>query len=207
MTTSAPRQRMARADRRDQLLAVAEKEFVERGYALASMDDLADRAGVTKPVLYDHFGSKDGLLAAILGQTGADLLAATSAATQGKSSSQEQLAAGLLAYFGFVERRRSAWALLLREVAPGTLAAAAVDAVRQSQVDLVAAAVADHLPSRDAALAEVYAHVVTGAAERLAAVRLEDPGFTAEAATADLMDVMWLGFATLEGGRRWKGRP
>jgi AcrR family transcriptional regulator len=198
---------MARADRRDQLLAVAEKQFVERGYAFASMDDLADLAGVTKPVLYDHFGSKDGLLAAILGQAGAELLAATSAATQGKSSSQEQLAAGLLAYFGFVERRRGAWALLLREVAPGTLAAAAVDAVRQSQVDLVAAAVAHHLPSQDAALAQVYAHAVTGAAERLAGVRLEDPGFTAEAATADLMDVMWLGLATLEGGRRWEGRP
>lgn len=198
---------MARADRRDQLIAVAEKEFVAHGFGPASMDDVADRAGVTKPVLYDHFGSKDGLLAAILEQVGSELLEATLAATQGKSSSEEQLAAGLRAYFSFVERRRGAWALLLREVAPGTLAAAAVDAVRQSQIDLVAAAVADHLPTRDRDLAVVYAHVVTGAAERLAGVRLEDPTFTAEAATADLMDVMWLGFATLEGGRRWTGPP
>jgi AcrR family transcriptional regulator len=196
---------MARGDRRDQLLEVAEKELVERGYALASMDEMADQAGVTKPVLYDHFGSKDGLLAAILSQAGAELLEATLAATQGKSSEQ-QLEAGLLAYFRFVERRRGAWALLLREVAPGTLAAAAADAVRQSQVDLVAAAVADHLPSHDLALAAVYAHAVTGAAERLAGVRLEDPSFTAEAATADLMDVMWLGLSTLQGGRRWRGR-
>ena len=206
MTISAPRLRMARAERRDQLIAVAEQEFVERGYGLASMDDVADRAGVTKPVLYDHFGSKDGLLAAILGQAGEELVAATLAATQGKSSSQEQLAAGLMAYFGVVERRRGAWSLLLREVAPGTLAADAVDIVRQSQVDLVAAAVAAHLPRPDPSLAVVYAHVVTGAAERLAGVRLEDPTFTAEAATADLMDVLWLGFGTLGFGRRWKDR-
>jgi AcrR family transcriptional regulator len=206
VTISAPRLRMARAERRDQLIAVAEQEFVERGYGLASMDDVADRAGVTKPVLYDHFGSKDGLLAAILGQAGEELVAATLAATQGKSSSQEQLAAGLMAYFGVVERRRGAWSLLLREVAPGTLAADAVDIVRQSQVDLVAAAVAAHLPRPDPSLAVVYAHVVTGAAERLAGVRLEDPTFTAEAATADLMDVLWLGFGTLGVGRRWKDR-
>jgi AcrR family transcriptional regulator len=206
VTISAPRLRMARAERRDQLIAVAEQEFVERGYGLASMDDVADRAGVTKPVLYDHFGSKDGLLAAILGQAGEELVAATLAATQGKSSSQEQLAAGLMAYFGVVERRRGAWSLLLREVAPGTLAADAVDIVRQSQGDLVAAAVAAHLPRPDPSLAVVYAHVVTGAAERLAGVRLEDPTFTAEAATADLMDVLWLGFGTLGVGRRWKDR-
>ena len=57
---------MARADRRDQLLDTAQEVFVERGYGPTSMDDVAEAAGVTKPVLYDHFGSKDGLLAAVV---------------------------------------------------------------------------------------------------------------------------------------------
>ncbi|MGZ6826825.1 MAG: hypothetical protein ACXVGH_08520, partial [Mycobacteriales bacterium] len=74
-----------------------------------------------------------------------------------------------------------------------------------AQVAHIAGAVAAHLPHPDPALAEVYAEAVSGAAERLAAVRLTDPGFTAEAAAADLMDVLWLGLSTLHRGRRWKG--
>ncbi|MGZ6827671.1 MAG: TetR/AcrR family transcriptional regulator, partial [Mycobacteriales bacterium] len=178
MQTQQPRVRMARADRRDQLVAVAERVFVERGYGPASMDDLADAAGVTKPVLYDHFGSKDGLLAAVLERLGEELLADVLEATAGGSTPERQLSTGLLAYFRFVEQHRSGWALLLGEVAPGTAAAAAVDAVRRAQVAHIAGAVAAHLPHPDPALAEVYAEAVSGAAERLAAVRLTDPGFT-----------------------------
>jgi AcrR family transcriptional regulator len=204
VTTDAPRRRMARADRRDQLVEVAEQVFVERGYGPASMDDVADRAGVTKPVLYDHFGSKDGLLAAVLEGLGEEMLQRTLEASAAEQTPEGQLAAGLHAYFQFVEQHRGGWALLLREVAPGTAAAAAVDAARQAQVEHIAVAVAQHLPHPDPALAAVYAHAVSGAAERLAAVRLEDPTFTAAAAAADLMDVMWLGFATLQSGGRWR---
>ena len=57
---------MSRAERERQLLEVAEQVLVEQGYAATTMDEIARRAGVTKPLLYDHFGSKDALLAGVL---------------------------------------------------------------------------------------------------------------------------------------------
>ena len=56
---------MSRAEREAQLIEVAERTFSERGFKGVSMDEIAERAQISKPVLYDHFGSKDGLLAAV----------------------------------------------------------------------------------------------------------------------------------------------
>jgi AcrR family transcriptional regulator len=204
--TAAPRRRMLRADRRDQLLDAAEVVFTEKGFGPASMEDVADEAGVTKPVLYDHFGSKDGLLATLVERSGEQLLAATEAAVQ-TASSEQALQQGLSAYFRFVDAHAGAWSLLVREVAPGTAASAAADRVRQRQVDNIAALVAAHLPDPDPTRADVYAHIVSGAAERLAAVRLAGTLLSPDAATALLMDVMWSGFAQLEAGVRWEPRP
>jgi len=67
---AAPRRRLPRAAREQQLLDVAEQVFAEQGYSAASMDDIAIRAGVTKPVLYSHFGSKEGLVVACVAKTG-----------------------------------------------------------------------------------------------------------------------------------------
>jgi AcrR family transcriptional regulator len=198
---------MHRADRRDQLLDVAEQVLGDKGYGPASMDDVADAAGVTKPVLYDHFGSKDGLLAALVTRSGEQLLAATEAAVQSSDGPETALQQGLEAYFRFVDAHAGAWSLLVREVAPGTAAAAAADRVRQQQVDNIAALVAAHLPEPGSTRAAVYAHVVSGAAERVAAVRLDGTRLSPKQAAALLMDVMWTGFAQLQGGRRGKGKP
>ncbi len=95
---------MPRADRRTQLVDSAEAVFVEQGFAAASMDDVAKRAGVTKPVLYDHFGSKDGLLAAVISRLGDQLMQTTVAAT-GATSPEQSLRDGLTSYFRFVDRQ------------------------------------------------------------------------------------------------------
>ena len=61
-------QRMPRSERRTQLLDAAQSVFVERGYHAAAMDEIADRAGVSKPVLYQHFPGKLDLYLALLDQ-------------------------------------------------------------------------------------------------------------------------------------------
>ena len=65
--------RLPAAKRRLQLLAVALDVFAERGFYSTSMNDVADAAGVTKPVLYQHFGSKRELFVELLGEIGAGL--------------------------------------------------------------------------------------------------------------------------------------
>lgn len=188
---------MSRADRRAQLLDVAEEAFVELGVGPASMADIAVRAGVTKPVLYDHFGSKDGLLGAVLVRLGGQLLEATARAAAEAPTAEQALARGLTAYFRFVDRHEGAWSLLLREIAPGSEAATEADRVRTAQVEAIAALVQQHLPGADPLRALVYAHAVSGAAERLAAVRLRGRRLSAPKAAALLMEVLWQGLAQL----------
>ena len=61
---------VARADREEQIVEVAGQVFGERGFALASVGEIAERAGISKPLIYNYFGSKDGLLAACLRKGG-----------------------------------------------------------------------------------------------------------------------------------------
>ena len=61
---------VARADREEQIVEVAGQVFGERGFALASVSEIADRAGISKPLIYNYFGSKEGLLVACLQRGG-----------------------------------------------------------------------------------------------------------------------------------------
>ena len=76
MTTPA---RLTAAERREQLLQVALTVFAQRGYHTTSMNDIADAAGVTKPVLYQHFDSKRALYIAVLDAVGKNMIHAITA--------------------------------------------------------------------------------------------------------------------------------
>jgi AcrR family transcriptional regulator len=107
--TRAPRRRVGRAERERQILDAAVAVFGERGYQNASMDQVAERVGVTKPVLYTHFGSKEGLLLACIARARAELLDVTSAAATSASTPEEMLRRGTLAFFDYLESQAPAW--------------------------------------------------------------------------------------------------
>jgi AcrR family transcriptional regulator len=98
--------------RRRQLLDVALDVFASRGYHEASLDDVAEAAGVTKPVLYQHFGSKRDLYLELLRDVGSKLMEAVVEATIAASSPRQQVEAGFGAYFTFVSEHASAFQLL-----------------------------------------------------------------------------------------------
>jgi AcrR family transcriptional regulator len=96
--------RLPRSARRKQLLAAAQEVFVANGYHAAAMDDIAERAGVSKPVLYQHFPGKLELYLALL-DTQAEALAGTViAALEGTTDNQQRIHGVLAAYFAFVDR-------------------------------------------------------------------------------------------------------
>jgi AcrR family transcriptional regulator len=107
--------RLPAARRRRQLLDVALTQFATQGYHQASMDDIAEAAGVTKPVLYQHFGSKRALYLELLEDVGSALLEAIAKATAEAASPHQQVEAGFAAYFGFVDEHRHAFRLLFSE--------------------------------------------------------------------------------------------
>ena len=94
--------RLPAARRREQLLEVALHVFAARGFHQTSMNDVADAAGVTKPVLYQHFSSKRALYLELLELVSLRLMAAIDEATSAAAGPREQVERGLRAYFRFV---------------------------------------------------------------------------------------------------------
>ncbi|MBM4363784.1 MAG: helix-turn-helix transcriptional regulator, partial [Deltaproteobacteria bacterium] len=96
-----PHGRVPREVRRRQVVALAEELFGERGFQAASMDELARRAGVSKPVIYDLVGSKEELFHEVLARESAELAARVEAAVEGEAVREQKLHAGALAFFRF----------------------------------------------------------------------------------------------------------
>ncbi len=104
--------RLPAARRRRQLLDVAVDTFAVRGFHRTSMDELAEAAGVTKPVVYQHFPSKRHLYRELLEDVGSRLVTAVTGAVATASGPRQQVEAGFAAYFHFVARQTSAFTLL-----------------------------------------------------------------------------------------------
>jgi AcrR family transcriptional regulator len=103
-SSSPPRgTRLPRSARRKQLLGAAQEVFVAQGYHAAAMDDIAERAGVSKPVLYQHFPGKLELYLALLDQHATDLVSKVREALATTTDNRERVAACVAAYFDFVD--------------------------------------------------------------------------------------------------------
>lgn len=155
--------RLPAQQRRTQLLSVAIEVFAERGFHATSMDEVAEAAGVTKPVLYQHFPSKRALYRELLDDVDAQLVAqivdATSGATTGRGRTQE----GFAAYFRFVAENRAAFRLLFgasvrNDAEFAAVAEGAIDRIADLIADLIEIqAPPDHR--------RVLAHAIVGMAE------------------------------------------
>ncbi|MGW3916948.1 TetR/AcrR family transcriptional regulator [Streptomyces sp. NPDC005070] len=104
--------RLPRRARRNQLLGAAQEVFVAQGYHSAAMDDIAERAGVSKPVLYQHFPGKLDLYLALLDQHCESLLLAVRAALASTTDNKLRVRATMDAYFAYVEDDGGAFRLV-----------------------------------------------------------------------------------------------
>ena len=104
--------RLPAAERRRQLLEIATDVFASRGYHDSSMNDIADAAGVTKPVLYQHFDSKRELYLELLRDIGEDLQLQISKATADAGGPRQQIQNGFGAYFEWMSTHPAAFRLL-----------------------------------------------------------------------------------------------
>jgi AcrR family transcriptional regulator len=103
--------RLPRSARRKQLLAAAQQVFVAHGYHAAAMDDIAERAGVSKPVLYQHFPGKLELYLALL-DTHCDALVERVRDAMAASDNRERVRNAMQAYFDFVDHESEAFRLV-----------------------------------------------------------------------------------------------
>jgi AcrR family transcriptional regulator len=104
--------RLPRDERRGQLLIAASEVFVERGYHAAGMDEIADRAGVSKPVLYQHFSSKLELYLAVLQRHVENLVSGVRQALRTTTDNRQRLRAAVQAFFDFIEHDGQGYRLI-----------------------------------------------------------------------------------------------
>jgi len=104
--------RLPAAERREQLLEVALQVFAARGFHQTSMNDVAEAAGVTKPVLYQHFTSKRALYLELLELVSTRLMLVIDEATSSAGGPRQQVQRGLQAYFRFVVESRDEYQLM-----------------------------------------------------------------------------------------------
>jgi len=110
--TDAKSARLPRDERRAQLLTAALEVFTVAGYHSAAMDEIADRANVSKPVLYQHFPSKLELYLAVLDMHIDSLVFAIQKAIASNRENSSRVAATVDAYFGFIDSEGEAFRLL-----------------------------------------------------------------------------------------------
>jgi AcrR family transcriptional regulator len=205
---SAPRRRMPRAQREALMLDVAEELFGELGYRSVSMDEIAARVGVSKPMLYHYYGSKDGLFIACLRRARAGMRDAILAGAMSSEVREERLFAALVSWLRFVDDHRTLWKIISESGLEFPEAAEEIDAIRDEQTALIAgllAATATPGHLADPIELQVVAAAISGVGERVAHWRHRNPGVvTPERAARHLMQLLWLGLERMSDGAQWE---
>jgi AcrR family transcriptional regulator len=194
--------RVPRAVRSAQLLELADQLFAERGFHAASMDELARRAGVSKPVIYDHFGSKEQLFATCVRRTGEALAERVAKAVREESDPRERLRAGSIAYFRFLQDQLRAWIVLFDdEDARDTRFATEASRIRRRQSDLMIHLMAETsgtTPDHEGRpRLEAMTLAIAGAYESLSLWWHEHPEVPPEELADWLLDLIWPGLEQL----------
>jgi AcrR family transcriptional regulator len=192
--TAAPRTRLPRTARRAQLLGAAQEIFVAQGYHAAAMDDIAERAGVSKPVLYQHFPGKLELYLALLDQHATALVDAVRVALAATPDNKQRVAATIAAYFTFVDEDGGAFRLVFES----DLTNEAAVRTRVERVTSECAAAISAVIREDTGLSDEEAHLLavglTGMAQVAARYWLATEGSIPRDAAARLLaGLSWRG--------------
>ncbi len=190
---------MSGSERREQLLEVARETFGERGYEATSIEEVAARAEVSKPVVYEHFGGKDGLYAGVVDREMRLLLERFESALSSGGSPRALLERAALVLLDYIEEDTDGFRVLTRD-SPGTGTTGAFS----SLIGEVARRV-EHILSRqfadrdhDTRLAGLYSQALVGMVALVGQWWLETRSLSKEEVAAHLVNLAYNGLAALE---------
>jgi AcrR family transcriptional regulator len=197
---------MTGRERREQLIAVGRSLFAEKGFDATSIEEIAGRAGVSKPVVYEHFGGKEGLYAVVVDREVGRLLDRITASLEGDHPREllEQAAGALLAY---VEKDTDGFRILVRDspVASGSGTFASMLSDVASQVEHV---LAGEFKQRgyDPKLAGLYSQALVGMVALTGQWWLDARKPKRDEVAAHLVNLSWNGLSHLEKEPRLRTR-
>jgi AcrR family transcriptional regulator len=208
--TTKKRKRLTAAARREVIAAAATELFAERGYHGASIEEIAKRSGVTPPVVYDHFASKQALYRSLLEAHFAGLREVWRLHFSGEDPAERRVARSFDAWFAYVEEHPFAGRMLFRETTGDPeLAAmhAEVAADSRAAVMPLLAAEPGTLDLAEGAAAnalEMVWEVLRGVLQGLAMWWYEHPEVPREQVVAVAMNSLWVGFERVQRGEGWR---
>lgn len=201
------RVRMSSAERRDQLVRVARSCFAEKGFDGTSIEEIAARAQVSKPVVYEHFGGKEGLYAVVVDREVHTLhTAIRTAITTPGAGSRRLLELGALALLDYVEACPDGFRILVRDSSGadgGSFASILADIVVQVEDLLVPVFSSRGL---DAKAAPLYAQALTGMVAMTGQWWLDNPDLTKAEVATHLVNLAWNGMRHLRQNFHLLGR-
>ena len=154
--------RLAASARRAQLVEIGRTVFAERGYEATSVEEIAERAGISKPIVYEHFGGKEGLYAVVVDREVAHIVERIVAAIS-TGTARERMERAALAFLTYVAERPGGFAVLLRD-APASKRSGEMPALMYDLADRVGTIFTDQFRKAgyDAKAAPIYAHALVG---------------------------------------------
>jgi AcrR family transcriptional regulator len=198
--------------REQQMLDAAVRVFSRNGFHAANMDEIAERSGVSKPMVYAYHGTKEELFLACLRRESERLMEKIISAADSTLSPDEQLWRGLKGFFDYVGAHRDGWSVLYRQARSLEPFAGELAAMRRAMVQVIAhrleLAVQAHGRGNEKAGRQEdltsMALTLVGASESLADWLADRPDEDPGKAATRLMNAVWLGAAQLLEGRSWK---
>lgn len=209
-TEAKPRaKRLPRAVRERQILDAAVRVFAAHGFHQASMDEVSEVAGISKPMIYAYLGAKDELFVACIRREAGRLIAAVGEAVSDELSPDEQLWRGLRVFFEYVNDNRSSWMVVHRQPnTQGEPFAGELGAWRDRAIKLISSLLARATDTPEQRVQveqmEPFAAALVGAGESMLDWWIDHPEHTADGLSMRLMNMVWMGFGDMVEGRRWK---
>jgi len=193
------RARMTGKERREQLLDIGRSLFAEKGFDATSVEEIAQRAGVSKPVVYEHFGGKEGLYAVVVDREMRGLLDAITGALTSQGHPRELLERAAFALLDYVESSTDGFRILVRDSpvaqSTGTFASLISDAASQVEHIMV-----NQFQERgfDPKYAPMYAQMLVGMVALTGQWWLDARKPQKADVAAHLVNLAWNGLSGLE---------
>ena len=202
----APRGRMTGAERREQLIGIARRAFAERGFDGVSVEEIAARATVSKPVVYEHFGGKEGLYAVVVDREVQELLGTMREALTA-TSQRMLLEQATFALLDYVEASSDGFRILVRDSPPGSGIGKYVSIISDT-VTRVEGILGDQFAARgfDPKVAPLYAQMLVGMVSTTGQWWLDARTPAKDVVAAHLVNLAWNGLANLEQDPELRGR-
>jgi AcrR family transcriptional regulator len=190
---------MTGKQRREQLIEVGRKLFAHKGFEGTTVEEIASKANVSKPVVYEHFGGKEGLYAVVVDREIAALLSGITGALTADLGSRETLERAASALLDYIESSTDGFRILVRDSPPGqaTGSFASLMSDVASQVEHILAA---EFKGRklDPKTAPLYAQMLVGMVALTGQWWLDSRKMKKSDVAAHLVNLAWNGLAGLE---------